>query len=287
MKYTIKTPYPCVIKTKDDFVWLEPNDNLDCENEDFLYVYPQNHTILPFLVDLAHKQDCEFYSFLNHSGQNLVVFEDSSLICLEQKEMLNFAGKNCVIYIGKHHIYFESESKRISCRSCHISKDYQVFKLKNFACVLFQNDFYAFNIKQEKLFHFSGESLSFENDVLSVTKKIHDLNNREKTFQVKFGDGISIENSVCSSDKTKFGDLVCLNFLESIKAEDFASATNLLSDNLKEKIGAEQLEVFFGKITNILPLNTKEFLLVCKNSKNYVCFSVENGKIFDISLDNL
>lgn len=287
MKYTIKTTYPCLIKTDKESIFLEENDNLECENEQTLYVYPQNSRQPSFLVDLQTPKDCDFYSFLSVKNQNIILLEKHLSIDIKQKESLNFGGKTCLITIGKHEICFESENKNITCEISHSCKNYQIHKLKNFACVMFQNDFYAFSVPQEKLFHFSGENLSFEKDVLSVTKKFHDLNNHEKTFNVKFDDKITFENTTFVSDENKVQDLVCFSFLQSVKAGDYAIAKNMLDDRLKNRISDEQLEEFFGLLIDILPLSTQEFLSISQKKKSYVAFELKDSKISDITLDNL
>ena len=50
MKKILKTSYPCLIKTDTDSCELEENDVLEIENEQFLFVYPQNGSI-PFYID--------------------------------------------------------------------------------------------------------------------------------------------------------------------------------------------------------------------------------------------
>ena len=287
MKYLIKTTYPCLIKTETSSVFLDKNDSIDCENEDFFYVYPQNTNQIPFYVDLQKKQDCELYSFVKIKNQNVVLLEHTPPFVIEQKETLTFSGKPCVIFVGKNRLSFETETTKISCSVCHSVRDYQVFKLQNFACIKFKQDFYAFSIKQEKLFHFAGDALSFENGILSVTKKYHDINIREKTFNIKFENGITIENQLFSSEENKFSSLTCLSFLESVRAGDYACALNCLSTELKNRINQENLKEFFGNIIHILPLSLTEFILIAQKKKSYVSFEMTEGQISDITLDDL
>ena len=287
MKYLIKTTYPCVVKTQQDFFEMDINDTLECEAEPFLYVYPQNASQLPFCINVTKREDCEAYSFLSYNGQHIIFLEKPQNILFQRKEFLNFAGAKCEIVIGESSICFETENSKISCKCEHSCKDYRLFKLKNFACLLFPQDFYAFSVQKEKLYHFSGEELSFEENVLSITKKFHDCLNHEKTYKVKFDEDISVTDQIFTSRENTFQELLCLSFLDSVKVCDYASAKNFLAPTLQNKIDKDKMEQFFGKINQTIPINEKEFILTTTFGKKYVVFDTKDGQICDISLDNL
>ena len=286
MKHLVKATYPCIIKTQNDFVHLGENDTLVCENEDFLYVYPLVCEQIPFCVDLVQKKDSPFFSFFKIEGESILLLEEQKRITLTQKESLSVGGKILKIFISSKKITFESTHRIISIRANHPTKKYKLLSIGSFGCVMFEKDFYAFSMPKEKLFHFDGEKLCLEKDTLSITKKLHDFSNRTKTYEIKFGDGITIQNEefLESSIPQK---LLCFDFLQAIKCKNFASAINFLSEKLKNKIKKQNLENFFGKIQNILPFSETEFLIISNYGKNYVKFELENEKICDISLDQL
>ncbi len=80
--------------------------------------------------------------------------------------------------------------------------------------------------------------------------------------------------------------LISYKFLESIKAKDYEHALSFLSSNLKEKIGQEQLKEFFGNLSQFLPLNQNEFIIISNNEKQFVSFYIKE-QIEDISMDKL
>ncbi len=287
MKKILKTTYPCLIKTDSDACELEENDTLEIEDEQFLFVYPQNGNI-PFYIDVNSETENKFVSIIKHDSKTIFLLERTAGIRLKRKEQLNFAGKICDITIGDKSISFESASQKVEYSCLHDCKDYQIFKYKSYACVQFEKDFYAFNIQKSKLFHFSGEILTFESGKLSATKKFHDSMRREKTLTYFFDENISLEDEAfVSESQSEDAELLPYKVMESAKAKDYAFVISNLSENLKTQINADQIKEFFGTIKCILPLSTDEFISITSTGKNYIKFSVLGNKIEDISIDNL
>ncbi len=287
MKYIVKTTYPCVIKAKNDFVELNENDNLECEDEDFVFVYPKSALALPFCINLNQPIDSDKVSFVKHNNQHFAILEKPQLVFSYNKESVSVGGKTCKIFIGNNRLVFEGANHITKCKCLHKTISYKISHSSKFVFVAFEKDFYAFNVLTEKLSHFSGENLSFENNVLSITKRFDDFSCREKTFSVLFEDGISIQNESYISSVNQDKKLLSFLFLEAVKSKDFACATVFLSERLQKRIKKENLSQFFGEIENFLPLNENEFLVLSKTCKNYVSFEIKDEKICDISLDEL
>lgn len=290
MKYLLKTPYPCLIKTQNETVELDVNDTLQCEDEQILYIYPTTPEQIPFCVNLAVKMDSPFYSFLKHNGQNILYLEKVRKFDIFQKADLNFSGKHCKILVSGNEISFETEKQLVKCHCLCGKKAPELFKAKNFACVQLQQDFFAYNMQTEKLSHFSGDEVLFDKNILTITKKYHDSKCREKVSQYEISDEIKIKNEqVISANKQDFDDknLISFKFLECVKANDYPQIQSYLSPNLSEKIGEGQIRSFFGYISDFLPLSANEFLAISSSSKKYVSFDLINGKINDISIDEL
>lgn len=286
MKYTIKTTYPCVIKTQNEYVEIDENSSAECEDEDFVYVYPeQNGT--PFCVNLKEKKDSELVSFISRNGQNFVFLEPQQNSSITKKENVSINGKNCKILIDKKQISFEGQNRIVCHLINHPCKNYKIIKLQNFACVQFDKDFYAYDTQKEKLYHFCGEDFSLDKNTLTVTKTYSDSSGRERKYKVTFSDKLSAKENTFVKKEQKEKGLVAYEFLEAVKAEDFACATNLLSEKLKEKIGKTELESFFGKIQQILPISISEFIVYSNAKKLYASFEISNNQICDISLDEL
>lgn len=284
MKYILKTTYPCVVKTQSQSIELEENDNLEIEDEKFLYVYPQNSYQPPFCINLSNKKDTHLFSFVRVKNMQAIVLEKANMVFVKQKEKLNFNGKFCYIEVGKNEIIFETENKILSSKNENMFTEYKIFKCGNFACVQFLNDFYAFSMEKEKIFHFSGKNLSFDNNTLTIKDENE---NDQKQTQIHFENDLTVETQNIEKFKEEKAELVPLKFLKFVKHKDYEIAIKFLNENLKKSINAEKLQEFFGNISSILPLTVTEFLLISNTNKKYVAFDTENDKINDISIDEL
>lgn len=287
MKTLLKTSYPCLVKTDSDMCELEENDTLEIEDEQFLFVYPQNGNI-PFYIDTKSEIENRFVSIIKRDDNRIFLLEKDSNLHISKKETLYFAGKQCEVEISKNLISFETENQKTSLNFAHKSNDFKVFKHKSFACVWFEKDFYAYSMQKHKLFHFSGENLSFENGEIFVTKNFCDSMQREKTSRYSLDEDLNVlEENFVSQDTKKIAELLPYKVMESIKAKDYAFAINCLSENLQNQIDASKLNHFFGRISTFLPLSTTEFIALSKSGKKYINFHVSNHKIDDISVDDL
>ena len=287
MKTLLKTSYPCLIKSDKDTCELEENDTLEIENEQFLFVYPQNGNI-PFYIDVKSDIENRFVSIIKHKDKKIFLLEKSNMVSVEKKYNLSFSGKTCEVLISNNSICFKTDLQNTKIKIEHTNKNYEVFKHNNFACLKFLNDFYAYSIKKNKLFHFSANEITFKNGELNLTKKTNDSNNREKISKFKLEDEIVLlDESFVSSQTKSNSDLLPYKAMESIKAKDFGFVYDFLSIKLKNQIKKNQLIDFFGNITSFLPINETEFITISKNNKNYIKFDIVDNKIYDISIDKL
>ena len=287
MKYTIKSTYPCVIKSKDSFVELEPNDSLLCENESILYVYPKIANIIPFTIQLDNPTDTEYFSFTRHGEEHFVILESLAQVSLTKKETLFFSGKPCQILIEKCCIKFEGEKRIVTCHISHPYKDYKIMKINGYACVQFDRDFFAFHFQKEKMFHFSGDEISISANTLTISKSLYDNLNRKRTFKVELSDQLKIENETFLRNPANKKELLSYNFLEGLKAEDFDFSISLLSKKLQTKIKKENLSQLFGEIKSIMPVEENSFIVLSSKGKVFVTFECDKGEIKDIVLDDL
>ena len=287
-KYLIKTTYPCLIKTQNAITELDCNDNLEVENEAFLFIYPADNNQIPFYINLSCPKESERLSIIKNDDKTILLLEDVSKLEINQMESLNFSGTICNISVSAHSLSFEANGKKIIYKCQHLCKDFKIFKEKDFACVQFDHDLYAFSTKTNKLVHFGGDEITCEKDTVTVQKKFHDSDNREKTAIYKFEDDIVLEDEHFSRDShTSVSELVSFKLLESVKAKDFESALTFLSDNLQKQIGSAQLQEFFGQISTFLPITPTEFITMTPTSKNYAKFVLQDDKIDDILIDKL
>lgn len=282
MKYYLKTTYPCIIKTQNESVYLDENDTLEVENEKQLFVYPENSYQTPFCVNLLYKQDCSLFSFVKVRNENYIILENQNFVYINQKEKLSVNGKTCQILVGKNFISFEGDKKIIKQKNINSYNQYTTFSSGNFACVQFKTDFYAFDAFKEKLYHFSGKNITFENNTLYIFK-----NENSQKISVKLDKEIKITAEFDKKTEFEFNFLPQYQFLLDLKDKNFQKCFESFSTSMKEKITTEKLQKFFGNFSTVLPLNNNEYIVYSTNNKKYVTFEIEDDKICDINVDEL
>lgn len=286
-KLLLKTTYPCLVKTDHMSCELDKNDTLEIEDEEFLFVYPQNGNI-PFYIDIKAERENQFVSIIKHNGSTIFLLEQTSRVQIEQKEEFNFSGKTCKVFIGESRINFETANKKLTYSWNNKCNNYQTFKHKNYVCLQFEKDFFAYNVDKNKLSHFSGDQLAFENGVLTITKNFHDSMNREKHSVYNLNNETLLDEENFVSDRiSSHEELLPFKVMESIQAKDYAFALSCLSEELKSQLDDTSLNDFFGNISSFLPLGTNDFLTLSPKGKNYVKFDISKDKIVDISIDAL
>lgn len=291
MKILLKSPYPCLIKTETQSCDLDPNDTLEIEEENRIFVYPQNRQI-PFYLDLKNLKDCEKYSVLKRETDLFIILENVPNFSSKIKETLNFSGRNVEIILSDKSLSFEDTGKIVECYLNNPAQNLKTYKIKNFACAQLDKDLFIFSLKEEKVYHFSGE-VEIEGNQISVTKKFYDSNGREKKTIFKLEDEIELisEEFFESNEKklpriSQIRDLAGYKLLESVKAKDYDSSLSFLSEKLKNQIDVSQIKEFFGNFTSFLPISTTEFITLGKE-KHFVQFSFSGNQIDDISIDEL
>lgn len=290
MKFFLKTTYPCLVKTNSQECELDQNDLLEIENEKTLFIYPQNSNSVPFYVNLSSPKDSERASFVSRGEDKLILLEKAQTFSVKTKEKLNFSGKIVEICVENNKITFETSDKKLECKTSS-GQDYDCFKIQNFACVKFQDEMFLFSVKNNKIFHFVGESEVDKNQIC-VTKKFFDSEKREKKTIFHVNEEIELESEEFVYNQNlketkKIKELSPFKLLESVKAKDYAHAKNFLNEKLQSQIDLAQIEELFGTFSDFLPLSTTEFITINGKNKNFVQFSMENDEICDISVDNL
>ncbi len=288
MKFFLKTEYPCLVKTETDQCELDENDVLEIVDENFLFVYPENSRQIPFLINLNFLQENDFFSVIRRDENTIILLEKFQTFRVTHKEMLNFGGKRCEVSVSNKTISFENDNKKIECLCPKHDDDFKIFKIKDFACVQFEEDLFAYSMKNDQLSHFCGD-LEIDGDVVFLKKQFHDSLNREREAKYDFGDVIKMESEDFKRKSTsvRHADLAPYQLLESVKAKDFDFASSFLSDKLKSQIDSNQIHEFFGNFSSFLPLSPTEFITISQNGKNFVSFNMRGDKIDDISVDNL
>lgn len=287
MKFLLKASYPCLVKTECDSVELDENDLLEIEDERNLFVYPISANQTPFCIDLSCPRESDFFSILDIKGQKVLFLERPLRIKSFQTKTLNFSGKNCRVYVGEKVLVFETDEKKLEFECKKPLKNAKIFKLKNFACVQSEEDFFAYSFKTGKLSHFSGD-IKLDENVLSMEKKFHDSMEREKKAKYLFDEEVVVQDEQFVRNEEETSELVPFKLLESVKAKDYAHALSFLSEKLKKHVDSPQLSKFFGNFSAFLPLSTTEYIIFNeKKEKAYVAFSLAGGKVDDISIDAL
>ncbi len=287
MKYVLKTTYPCLVKAKNEECELDENDMLEIEDEDTLLIYPEDASSLPFYINLNCPKESQFLSIFPQDNHTLLLLEQLQRLKIVHKQNLSFAGKNCEVAVCGQKIWFDFNNTRVEYFCPHPCKEYNIFKLKDFACIQFEEDLYSFSTKHNKLTHFCGNA-EINGDFLTLTKSFNDSAGRQRNAKYKFEEDITVEEeNFTHNASTGKSQLVPYQLMESVKAKDYEFALSLLSENLKSQIDSAQIREFFGNFSSFLPLSTTEFITISGKNKNYVKFSLRENLIDDITVDAL
>lgn len=290
MKYYLVSPYPCLIKTTSQSFELCEGEQLEIENEPFVFVYPQENFLLPFYVNIENERDSQFVSFIKRDNLSYIVLEKQSHLSTTFKETLNFENKVCHIEINSSKISFDTEKKRYDVFHNHNITNYKIYKIKHCAFVQFEKCTYIFSIKTEKLTSIQNAKVEINNDLVLIEKELCDSSKRIKKIEYEIEEnGMKLKKQEFSYNENSrpYKNFVSYKFMEAVKAKDFSRACNMLSKTLVESIDEEKLKVFFGDISCFIFLEINQFLIFSLNTKSFATFSVKNDTIEDISLDSL
>lgn len=290
-KIKLKSTYPCIVKTKDEFFDIDEYDMLEIEDEKRIFVYPINESRrnIPFYIDLENLQNSRRYGVFNFESFSLLVLNDEKPLRICNKEHLSFKSGIVTVSLFCDRLKFETPTYCVE-EDVEAYDKFKVFKLDKFACVSLDDDrLYAFNTADNRLALFAGESVELNNNELVLNKIYSGFDKHTRTSKYLFEDGqikLQSEDLKCET-QSKWGELLSVRFLEAVRANNFEMARGLLSEKLKMKVSAESLLKFFGKIKAILPISLKEFVLVCDLGKKYVQIQTSQNAIEDISVDEL
>lgn len=283
----LKSTYPCLIKTSSDMCELDENDTLEIVDENFLFVYPQNPSFLPFYINLNCPTESERLSVLKRDLNTILLLESPLALSVCQSQELAFGNKKCEVSYDGHTLGFKCNSKNLGYRVNLPQEQFKTFKIKNFACAQFENDIYIFNVNSFKLSHING-NITISGDQILVERQFDDSCKRQKNSKYNLKEDIVLEEENFMHNTSDVSpELAPYKLMESMKAKDVDFALSLLSEKLKGQISKEQISQFFGNFSTFLPLSTTEFITISDKQKNYVKFNLTGGKIDDIVVDNL
>ena len=288
MKYLLKSPYSALIKTENNFFELSKNDSLEIEDENMIFVYPQQSGYLPFCINLSQPNENRFFS-IKHKNENQYIFLELQMtVEVFQKESFSLSGKTINVEISKNKLTFESDNKKICVPHNMVADEIKLFKHKNFVCCQSKHDFFAYCTDTEKLSHFSGDKIEFCDDKLMVSKSFNDSDGRQRISTYSFDNNLKKEDEkFLRRSVLKNSELIPYKLMESVQAKDFDFAYDCLNDKLKSKIDKSQIEKFFGSFSCFMPLSTSEFITIASNQKNYIKIDLVGDKVYDISIDKL
>ncbi|MBP3619879.1 MAG: hypothetical protein J6J24_04385 [Clostridia bacterium] len=290
MKHFLVATYPCLVKTINQQFELDLNDQIEIENEQFIFIYPLDCSTLPFCINFNTCKENRFFSFIKKNEKTYIILEKQSSFSVTHKEILKFNDKICTIEINNHKIAFETDKKKCEHFCFHSIQNYKVSKIKNFAYLQLENECFLFSMTTEKLTHILGSSFDLQNDKITFEKHFFDSQGRTKIQKLEIEEeGILMkeERMIYNKKTPSRREFVSFKFMESIRAKDFDFAHTLLCKKLQESVNKENLQTFFGNISFFVFLEENQFLCFSQNSKNFVSFAVEHNEIQDITLDSL
>lgn len=283
----LKSPFEYLLKSSSSEIEVSPTDSILVEDEDFAQIYPQQNGLIPFRIDFQNLKENNFYSLGKKDEKTFVIFKTPKKLRIFRKERLNFSGKICDIQTEENLLSFETNDRKIEYFCENSLKNAKFFKIKDFACVQSEQEFFAFSMKTQKLCRFSGE-VERNGDTLSVVKDFKDSESRIRKTEYKFSEDIVMQNQEFVKTASPHPrDLAPYKLLESVKAKDFSRAIDFLSQDLKNQVNNEKIGEFFGNFSTFLPISATEFLILSDEVNSFAQFSLDGDKIADISVDAL
>lgn len=282
MKTTIYTSYDCLLKTSTWQRNLDKNNSLSFDDlEEDIFVYPTGKCkIIPFTI--TKNESNIFYKTIIHNGRLLIFLIDG--IFVENVLLYNFSfnGRSSKVSLSNKVIHFSTKStkkiisltnkfEQFICKNCfHIN--YVICKSEKYNLLIF------FNTLNGKIKTYECKDISLNNKEFVITS-FYD----EKITLYIDKDGLKVKEKTTKLQIYPNPLYVAKNFMEEIKKEEYTSALNLLSDNLKENQTIYSIKEYFGEISFIYPIDLYTIFAISNGNGKIYTFEIDRGKITEIN----
>ena len=288
MKYILRSEYDCIVKSLLKEELLDKNSELVFDEPSFVLVYPLDNNFSPFSLDLYNPKS-SFCKTLLQEDVSYVFLLNPPQIETFKIETFNFSGKSVKVFLGQNKLCFQSEKTEKHVNLGEDFKSYTCEKKDSFLLVHLvgkNEEMFCFNLETDKLTKLSGDKIEVLDKQIIVTKNLN-LNFSQKTLETYLISKDKLEK-ISSSTKNEGIEHVDVTvtpyiFLDSIKNKNFDIATSLLDDNLKSHIKNENLESYFGEIISFFNLKNDTYCVFSKDKTSVYTFSLNHGKICEIS----
>lgn len=291
MKTIIYTPYEALIKTNNQEVWLNKNENIVLEeDEKLISVYPtEKLSRYSFTIDL-NEPTSTFYSMMKHDDKNLIFLLDGLIAQNVEVYSFSYQNKDSFVEIGKDQIVFKTDTHQkviipqtsfdnVKCGNFkHINYVYFQNKIKSFLL--------AYNTLTNKAKLFQADEIEINDDGVVLTTNKNNF--YKKIVEEYFVDaqGLKVKSRTFSRKENYPNNFISYVFMNSLKIKDYQNAYNLLCYQLKEKLDIDILKTYFGDISYFYVIDPYTIFAI-SNGKNMIYeFSIDQNNITEIT-DNL
>ena len=291
-KYDLITTYPCLVKFDKEEIFLDENESLEFENENNIFVFPINSKkIKPFKINLE-KNDKYYKILQKNNDKNLIYLFLPNNYLFFNIEELTINKENCKVKISNDKLKFETSSNEVEI-NIEEFESYKTYKIQNLASIKLKYEnkeiLYCYDIKNNKLYMFSGNSILIENNNITIEENLNNIFSKKKITQYSVnGSKITKENQTFEKKEKAFKiyneKLIPFTFLDLVKDKDFSSAKELLCFDLQESLSEKHLENYFGKIKNFVPISENEYLVSNNETTDIFTFNIKDNKIIDIEI---
>lgn len=282
-----QTDFPCFVLSQKQKEFLSPCEKLSLEGQEF-FVLPLT-SLLPFCIHAQTMQGKNYKIFSYESKLHCFLFSVSQ-IAKTNIEKVKVGGETVTITISSSKVQFATEQQSVAFPLTFAPTEYICKNIGTYCVVLFTSPtkefLYCYNPKTQKHKSFSGKEFAFEQNKVTFKQTFEDFASSilEKTLSFERDEIVESISSSTFSPNTLSPNAVCYAFLDCVMEENFSLAKTLLSKSLSTTEN-QKLQDYFGNYFKFFPLSQTCFALIYPKEIKTICFSVQDGKIVDFSVE--
>ena len=288
MKITIYSPYDCIIKVGETLEAISENEHLVMDNDKKeITIYPSKKSSqYSFALDLKNSAS-PFYRTIEKNGELLIFLLDG--LVADNVNIFSFSHneKQSYVEVGKDKIIFKSESNKktipLPCKPSNICCG----NFKHINYVSYEDEkkhfLIAYNTQNGKSKLFQGNEIEIKENGFIVTNEKNNFFKKVVEEYFIDEDGLKSKSKVFSRKTIADDNMLCYEFITSIKFKDYQNALNLLTPSLQENIDENALKKYFGDISYFYMIDPLSCFALSNDENKIFVFNIKENKICEIS----
>ena len=292
--FVVRSEYNCLIKHESGESFLDENSQLIFDSPEKLLVYPlskTNKNSYPFVLDLGGTESSRFFKRFELREFDLFFISSLPYVKNEIIEKVKIDQIEKKILISEDNLCFETENLK---KTIPLTKNFDDYYIKTSGNLILLHliseteNLWIYNVKDSSLRHFEGKKIEILDERIIVTRELNDIAHHVLFENYELKDDLvqkvdsGLKHSFESEVSVKNPKVIPIAFLEAVKYEDFELARTYLNENLSS-VSNDHFKQYFKEFSKIIPLENNSFGLISHNSLKRFKFTLQNGKISEIS----